>query len=434
MAKKQQLILIVSDLMSTNKKQNRQENRLVRMSEDVREFMDFKDNKVEVYPSDTNTSQRLKGAMLLDIYKAYSSDLKKLKEKKFSKEELKKIGFVTKNTFKKISNTNDVNANVWVSDDINDSVLGADPEFIFKDSANKIIHADSLLNYNSVLGSDGPMAEIRPTPSINPTEFIKTIKDIFVGGLKKSNIKHLQWIAGCFYTSPIRSYSIGGHVHIGTPIQLINGFTPSNLMWFFYCLNKILDELIGIPLTKLDGIINSRERRTRYGYFGELRCNSNRLEYRSLSGTWLLHPELTGAVIGTVKAIVNETYIHVMNNKIQKSYIKHSSASLTDIYSKGFNEWHNIGLTKDIGCTCSTIELKTKIDKPCAADMTIEYVKKWYKRIKNLSTYNDYATYIDTLYNILLMPLSVFNKFDRNLQHNWIEDAPFIPIKKQLDE
>lgn len=432
MSKKKQLILIVSDLMNNNKKKGRNESSLVRMSENTRKFMHFEKDKVELYPSDTDTSKRLKGSILLDIYKAYSSDLKKLKEKNLSEEEINRSGFVTTSTFKKITdeNTND-NKNVWISKDINDSVIGTDPEFIFKNDSDIIIHADSLLQYEGSFGSDGPMGEIRPKPSITTKNFVKSIKDIFEEATKINCIKHLQWLAGCFYKSPHRGYPIGGHIHIGTPIQLIKSLNTNELTWFFFCLNKILDELLGVPLSKLDGVTNSKNRRITFGYFGELRHDNQRLEYRSLSGTWLTHPELTEAVIGTVKAIVNETYNHMMNNKINSAYVmKQNVNNYYNIYNNDFDSWSDIGLTKDMGCICSTSNLRTKIDKPCTDDMTIDNIKKWYLRMKKLSTYDEYAKNIDTLYNILLIPLSIFNKFDKNLQHNWLENASFSPIKK----
>ncbi len=430
MAKKKQLILIVSDLMNNNKKQNRQEHQLVRMSKNAREFMGFGNDKVELYPSDIDASKRLKGAMLLDIYKAYSEDLKALKERDFSKEELRRVGFVTEATFKKIV-SNDNENNVWISNDINDTVIGADPEFIFKNYENEIIHANSLLSFDGILGSDGAMAEIRPFPSITPKRFINTITDIFANGTKKNNIKHLQWLSGCFYQTEHRSYPIGGHIHIGTPIQVVNNFCGRDLSRFFYCLNKILDEMMGVPLVKLDGVTNAKRRRSKYGYFGEFRSVNNRLEYRSLSGVWLTHPKLAEAVIGTIKAIVSEVYKHIMNNKLETSYVAHPKvAAVGDVYLPEFDGWECIGLTKDMECTCSTGELKTKINKPCNNDITITHIKKWYQKMRNLSSYNDYAEYIDLLYDTLLMPLSRFNKFDKNLQHNWLEGAPFAPIKK----
>ena len=429
MAKKKQLILVVSDLMSSNKKRSRGEPQLVRMSEVARQHMDFENDKVELYPSDTNASKRLKGAMLLDIYKAYSKDLKNLKKKNLSEDELKRVGFVTEATFRRIVGDGDTGKDVWISSDINDGVLGADPEFLFRDNDNSVIYANSLLPFTGVLGSDGAMAEIRPAPSITPKEFVATVTDIFSEGVKIDNLKNLQWLAGCYYKDDNRSYPIGGHIHVGTPIQLVNGLEGSDLKCFFYCLNKILDEMVGVPLTKLDGVVRSKDRRAQFGYFGELRCDFNRLEYRSLSGTWLAHPKLTEAVTGTIKAIVNETYRHVMDNKINSVYVKHNECSFHTLYGDDFADWGNIGLTKDMGCVCPTLELKTKINKPCANDMKLEYVKVWYEKMKTLSTYNDYSECIDRLYDTLLLPLGVFRSFDMNLQHNWLEGASFAPRK-----
>jgi len=430
MKKKKQLILIISDLMNDNKKKDRQEHTLIRMSSMARNFMGFENDQVELYPSDKNTSDRLKGAVMLDIYKAYTQDLKKLKTKNLSEEDLKKVGFVTETTFKRITQNNNKINNIWISDGINDSVLGSDPEFVLKNKINnKIIYANNLLNYEDILGSDGPMAELRPDPAITPKELITNIKNIFKTGISNNNINYLQWLAGCFYKTKYRSYKIGGHIHIGTPIQIIKAYQYDNLTYFFYCLNKILDELIGIPLTKLDGITKSIERRKGYGYFGELRTVNSRLEYRTLSGTWLSHPLLAEAVIGTVKAIVNEVYEHIINNKLKNSYIKIPNLKCKDLYYDTFNSWGDIGLANDMRCTCSTIEVKNKINKPCVEDMKTIYIKKWYDKMKSLSTYNKYSKYIDFLFDTLLLSTATFSKFSMDLQHNWLEDGNFSPAE-----
>ena len=69
----------------------------------------------------------------------------------------------------------------------------------------------------------------------------------------------------------------------------------------------------------------------------------------------------------------------------------------------------------------------TKINNTYTNDMKIENVKEWYKHMKTLSTYNDYSMCIDRLYETLLIPLARFNKFDMNIQHNWLEGATFGP-------
>lgn len=426
MKKKKQLILIISDLMNDNKKTNRKEHQLIRMSSMARSFMDFEDDQVELYPSDKNTSDRLKGAMMLDIYKAYSQDLKKLRKENYSEDDIKKIGFVTEATFKRITQNN--TNNIWISNGINDSVLGADPEFIFKENDN-VIFANDVINFEGAFGSDGPMAEVRPNPAITPEELTTNIKNIFKSGIDNNKINKLQWLAGCFYETKQRTYKIGGHIHIGTPIQIVKAFKNNNLTYFFYCLNKILDELIGIPLTKLDGITKSTERRKGYGYFGELRTIHSRLEYRTLSGTWLSHPLLTEAVIGTVKAIVNEVYEHIINNKFKKSYIINPDINYNDLYATYFNEWNSIGLANDMKCICSTSEVKNKINKPCAEDMKAVHIKEWYDKMKSLSTYNKYSKHIDFLFDTLLLPYKTFSKFNMDLQHNWLEDGNFSPAK-----
>ena len=278
---KQKLILIPSIRMDSNKKSDRNENSLVRMSKVSRDVMGFK-NKVELYPN-SNAEDRLRGSVLLDIFHAFSSDIEGARANGVSEEELSRVGFVTTKTYNRILGVGNKKTNtIWITEDINDTVVGADPEFLLFDKNNRVVRANSVLSFTSPIGCDGAMAEIRPKPAISPEEIMDNILTLLTNKGYTDPIKDFSWMAGCYYKDDIRDYPIGGHIHIGNPVKVAE-IPMERRMGLFKSLNKILDELLAIPMIKIDGDDLGRARRTesamgKYGYFGEFRPHQGRLE------------------------------------------------------------------------------------------------------------------------------------------------------------
>jgi len=166
---RKKLILLASDKMDTNKKENRNENCLIRMPAKVRKNMGFDEESVEIYPSG-NSNDRISKSQLLEIFHAYSTDIKKVKKMisdgEITTEEATRIGFVTTNTLNKINGGKSKKIkDIWISNTIHDTVMGSDPEFLlFERDGNKVVHAANKLGHVGELGSDGAMAEVRPKP------------------------------------------------------------------------------------------------------------------------------------------------------------------------------------------------------------------------------------------------------------------------------
>lgn len=428
---KEKLILIPSKKMDTNKKNSRNENGLVRMSKLARINMGLED-QVEVYPNTKETEKRLNGAMLLSIFRAFSTDLKKLKEEGYSEQDLQRVGFVTTKTFRKITGVAAETKihNIWITDSINDTVIGADPEFLLFDKQNKIVRANNVLSYHGPIGCDGAMAEVRPKPAIEPEELVENIKTLFTDKVLTDPIKNYNWVAACYHKDSNRDYPVGGHIHIGNPIQIarIDGKLRLN---FFKSFNKILDELLAIPMVKIDGTELGRARRTectmgKFGYFGEFRTCNGRLEHRTLSGMWMMHPKLATLVLGTAKAIIDAVFINVANNKYDTNYMFNEALSGAHIWSSGFNEWEKIPLCKDMNCTKSSKDMIAFLHKSAASRITLPFLKKWYDNMKELPTYNQYALYIDGLYETLKNKTEAFMDYSKCIQHSWIEEKAFL--------
>ncbi len=428
---RKKLTLIPSKRMDSNKKESRNEHGLVRMSKVARSFMEFGEH-VEVYPQTNSVEKRLGGSMLLNIFQAFSEDIKEAREAGVSEEELMRVGFVTTKTFQKITGETDKsqNKNIWISDDVNDTIIGADPEFLLFDNNNNIVRANNVLSFNGPIGCDGAMAEVRPKPAISPEDLTENIRILFADEKYSGKIKEYNWIAGCYFKDYNRDYPIGGHLHIGNPVQLTR-IDLDKRMHFFKSFNKIIDELLAIPMIKIDGADLGRARRTectmgKYGYFGEFRPCNGRLEHRTLSGMWLMHPTLSTLVFGTAKAIIDEVYRHVAHKNFDLEYMFPSGLRNAQIWAPEFDRWQDIPLVKDIGCVCSSKDMIELLHKSAAARITPKFLKNWHNRMSKLTSYPLYAKYVDGLYEVLKNSTKAFQDYNKSLQRNWIEGAKFL--------
>lgn len=421
---------MVSSFMNNNK--SRDEKDLVRMSQNTRNYMGF-DSQVELWPETENPIEgKIKQAVLLNIFHSYKKDVKKIKtlvnDGELSSEESNRVGFVTKDVYDRIINGD--NNNVWISETTEEIPIGADPEFLLFGKDGNVISAARIPNfsYYAQIGSDGAMAEIRPDPAITADGLVGNIRKLFNDENLTEPIEDFQWKSGCYYRDASRSYPIGGHIHFGNPLRVHKIDTDSR-MNFFRIANKILDELLSIPMMRLDGHIGNG-RRTQsnmgfYGYFGECRMAAGRLEHRTLSGVWLSHPELAEAVIGTAKAIMEEIYRHVENRKFDLSYMTHDYAKSSLIFDRDFNQWGEIQLTKDLKCVRSSEEMHDILNKSDFEYVNSAFLKKWYSRMKSMSNYEQYSTSIDKLYAILKAPEKKILSLNTNLRDGWVNEIKF---------
>lgn len=433
---KEKLILIPSTRMDGNKKQARNENGLVRMSKAARNNMGFEDD-VEVYPSSEDTQERLRGIMTLKIFHAYTSDIKAAKGMGVDPKDMSRVGFVTTTTYNKITGNKSkgLAENVYITDDFADTVIGADPEFLLFDDEGRVVRANSVMAKNGPVGNDGAMAEVRPDPAVTPEGLVANIKKIFANKQLVANIEPYRWIAGCYYKDQQRDYPMGGHIHIGNPTKIARIKLPDREN-FFKTFNKIMDELLAVPMTKIDGTELANLRRTKcqvtgnhnsgFGFFGEFRTCAGRLEHRSLSGMWLIHPELSLNVFGVAKAIIDEVYGCARNNDYSMAYMFPDKFKGCRIWQKNFNGWGEIPLARDMGCTTSSEKMVDLLHTPSARKLSAAYLKGWYGRMKGLSTYKTYSKYIDSLYEILKVKQKTFENLDKCIQSNWLEGKKFL--------
>lgn len=430
---KAKMILVPSTRMDNNKKKDRNENMLVRMSAVARRNLGFED-KVELWPQTSDTAKKMRCAMLLDIFQAFSGDIKQLRAEGFTPEELRRVGFVTTKTYNRITggSSQKVHKSIWISDKIDETVIGCDPEFLLFDSSGSVVRANNVLSYNGMLGCDGAMAEVRPKPAMSPEELVANIRAIFADPSVTDPISALNWMSGCYYVDSRRDYPMGGHIHIGNPTRIAK-MRLEDRENFFKVFNKILDELLALPMIKIDGAKLGAARRTtcsmgKFGYFGEYRLCNGRLEHRTLSGLWLMHPKLATCVFGTAKAIIDAVFKCVADNGYSKAYTFPAKFKGTgkQIWQSSFNSWADFPLAADMGCVESSAKMNELLNTSSATRINAKFLAGWYKRMRALPTYKKYARYIDGLYEILKFKVKHFEDFEKKIQTNWLEGNRFI--------
>ena len=437
------LILVASDKMTSNKKRDRNENGLIRMGARARENLGLNAEKtVELWPDTDDPKDRIHRSRALEIFEAYSSDLKLLKESNMSDDEFMRVGFVTKTTFKYICGDNrKTKGSIWIADEIEDTIIGADPEFILGNGKDTYEYAANVegFRHSDQLGSDGPWAELRPDPAIKVEDFVSNIKELLTKHPNTKLIKKFKWVSGCYYDSKrcLESgrtrWPIGGHIHLGTPLgldRLVSSLEYNNIYRSaaFACLKKILDESVSIPMMKVEGIKKSIARRRDFGGVLDIRMDHNRLEYRTLSGEWLSHPDLAKMVLGVTKAVSHAFFKMLESKDYEKSMVIGNSSSDISISPAVFFEradWKNIPITKEFESTISTDTL-TQILQEGNIAFSAKYFEKAKHRLKNLSTYKVYREFIDGFLELIQLPARELADMDRDLKHTWVEGKEFI--------
>lgn len=435
MINKKKLVLVASRSMDNNRKEGRNENGLIRMAAKARQFMSFEDDKVEIW---TVAGAERKTSVLLDVFQAFSTDVKKIKtllqQGEIKPSDVNRIGFVTTKMYNRITGGND-DKNIWVSTGVHDTVIGADPEFLLFNDNGEVVHANGIMSKAGIIGCDGAMAEVRPLPSTNPEGLVKNIKNAFSDKSLTSAMSPYKWMAGCYYKNSKRDYPMGGHIHIGNPAKVAQMPMKKREM-FFNVLNKIIDELVSIPCMRFDGEMGTK-RRTKcqmsnhggWGYFGEWRPCNGRLEHRTLSGMWLMHPTVAMCVLGTAKAVTDEVFKQWANHKFNYDYVipmKYSGLNYHDMNNDSFKDWDSFSVCKDVGALMSSKELRQVLNQSKSSDISKSWLDKWHAKMRRMSTYGKYSKYIDGLREILKITIPELNKWDRNIQNNWLKSKKFL--------
>lgn len=219
-------------------------------------------------------------------------------------------------------------------------ILGADPEFMFRDSrTGKLVYPSEYLEQEGILGYDErsenrqgqffPLAEVRPHPEICPVKLTENIRQILVTAASMLP-PYVEWLAGSLQ---FEQYQIGGHIHFSN-VRLNTGIL------------RALDNYLGIPVFLIEDPRTSAKRRRQYGWIGSFRVKSHGgFEYRT-PGSWLVSPEITRSCLTLAKIVVTEyrklRRDYFTDIELQKAFYQAKKFYFYDI----FNElWKDITKT-----------------------------------------------------------------------------------------
>jgi hypothetical protein len=170
-----------------------------------------------------------------------------------------------------------------------------------------------------------------------------------------------------------------------------------------------------------------------YGYFGEYRTdsgagNNRRLENRTLSGMWLLHPEVAKAVIGSAKVIVDEVYTQVYEHKLEDNYFGYSiiREAGKEIWTTSFKEWKNIQLCKDMKCTRDSKTIIHALNNSDPSMISKTFMANWKKAMQKFNSYKKYSDHVDAFHDIMLLSRAELRKWPTSIRENWLDDKKFI--------
>lgn len=447
---RQEVVLIASERMDGNKKKDRNENRLVRMPKKTRQSLSPKDLTVELYNRERKGIERATNSRLLKVHQAFSSDVKLLngfiKKGLMTERDKRRVCFVSSETFKFITKRQlKVKvAKAWIADTIVDILIGADPEFVLKDRHDTVIRGDMIFDRRTLtsrLGIDnyGLQIEVRPEPEITPKKLITGMQKIMRSHKNAKAIADYTWHA-CSYNR----FCVGGHLHFGTPKMLEE--KKNEKFGFFVAATRILDELIAIPLSKIEGDGGIRRRAsTRFGRHGDFRKDTGRLEWRVPGGDWLAHPDLALAVVGASKAVCEEILYMIDASGFEENFIvpakyrkgawasykgpvnNQDNAGRTHFWTANWqyrtdkeNDWADWPICESFGLRKSSAKIAEILH---SAVVRKEHMTLASKVLRNMSTYRDYKKEIDLFVKICSETKKSLATLNRNIKDTWLNGA-----------
>jgi hypothetical protein len=184
-----------------------------------------------------------------------------------------------------------------------DVTLGCDPEFFIM-WGNRHVIASNYLPFTGQIGSDGGLAELRPTYGTHEDQVVANLQSLISGipGSLRLN-KGLPGFPmdGRQFTYQAHSYFLGApagfHVHLGIPPEILNtrkDFNRAAMNHMILCL----DWYVSVPLIPLEIDHHRRLGNNKYGQPGDYRPTNVTLEYRTPGGFYLRSPKLARGLLG----------------------------------------------------------------------------------------------------------------------------------------
>lgn len=397
-----QLTLVPSKVMDRWARKNKTEHNKIRLSKRAR---------IHYKPSQwDNTKLKVHGRskqMSLILSQAPIEEIKRM-----GKTSAKTIGFVTTQTYNSLMGKGKSTAEraIWISENAQTITIGCDPEFVLVKKNGEAAYADNIMPSGQKMkefGSDGPCAELRPAPSNKVAELVENIEHLLK--THAHLIEEYKWLGGATYTHPSmnRVFYIGGHIHYGLPKG--SKFSDRNIQ---KRVVRILDELIAVPLVRIDTPDPSRRRNIPcsgsgkiYGAFGDICEGDYKFEWRVPSGIWLVHPDLAKCVLSASKAVVEEVW--------RRFEDKNKSTE----FMMGVQGKNN--LQYSFGCDSSE-RVRDIINKSKPSEVAVDHIRKLHSKLRGMATYSRYKAEIDEFINICCSKQMPPSKQKLDLKRGWV--------------
>ena len=187
--------------------------------------------------------------------------------------------------------------------------LGADPEFLLLNKSGRSVSGDGIRGLcggtNARFGVDGGgcAMELRPSPSTNPIQVVKSIELTLKSGLRNHpSTRQYKWVGGGSCEQPI-----GGHIHFGTHALRAPEYPKPGGHTNISVLARDLDLFLALPVLAIEKKEEAIARRaTGYGRLSDMRSQPWGCEYRTL-GSWVTSPAVALAVLSLAKVVACES-------------------------------------------------------------------------------------------------------------------------------
>jgi hypothetical protein len=277
--------------------------------------------------------------------------------------------------------------------------LGCDPEFVFLDAKQNVLPASYWLPTSGVIGSDGPLAELRPRPAEHEDEVVETLRKLIKTLPLLMEVKfgssdlivpqgHSCW----------QNYAIGFHIHLGAPRELLTYAAP-NTKEFLESFITVMDYFVGIPAMLLEDTNVRRLGNGTYGKPGDYRVSSKTIEYRTPGGFHLRHPEYAAGIMGLALCLGKE----VLNGYKDLS---NGWRDLDKVSSfEHFRERYNLPPKR---------EIKWALLEPTKSE-AVKHLPNMIEQLQKLDSFSDHKRSICNYFNLI----ATNTQYSPNLLQNW---------------
>lgn len=285
--------------------------------------------------------------------------------------------------------------------------VGADPEFGFLDENGEVVEAhDVMSTVRTKFGLDGcsSISEMRPDPSINPSQVVQNLySDFLKGYYANPDIRNLYWKAGSVVGDELPT---GGHIHFGIASAITKNLYGGRIE-YYRKLVMYLDTYLAQTVRLLDAPQELRYRiNGDYGFLGDFRANGHGLEYRVL-GSWLTSPRIAEGVLCLAQAIV---YQHMWMTVHKKNI-----------------DLGNLPPGKVIDCGCEANEQECECEMEYDENMNVTKSLKLYRKkfpmlrdnIRRFKLYKQHELPIEFLFQLIEKNKTWFPGKDVDMKQAW---------------